>query len=338
MPVALKIGGIDLPTPVMLAPMAGYTDLSFRLLVRDFGWSGLAFTEMLNPRSLLESRRGKIGCLLATAPSDRPLSYQIYGHEPEVMAEGAQWLAERGAMMIDINMGCPQKKIVRRGAGAGLLKDTRLAVAVARRVVEAVKTPVTVKIRLGWDDREHIAPALAAEFEQAGVAAVTVHGRTCRQRFGGEVDLNAIREVVKTVHCIPVIASGDVVSPRSARAMMERTGCAGIMIGRHALKEPWILRDASAELLGQGNQPRPTRIEHAGVMCRHLDLMTAQYGARAARILFRKWIPQYARGMPFSKQEMIRLIGMDDMQELVSAIKCLESIQGDGFEGGRAEG
>ncbi|MBU1909754.1 MAG: tRNA-dihydrouridine synthase family protein, partial [Verrucomicrobia bacterium] len=223
------LGGLALSTRVVLAPMAGYTDLPFRRLVRSFGGVGLAFSEMVNPDSILRGRSRKSAALVATAPDDRPLGWQIYGTHPDLLAEAAQWFEARGAELIDVNMGCPQKKICSRGGGAALMKKPDLAVALARRVVESVKIPVTVKLRLGWDAPD-VAVELARGLEGAGAAALTVHGRTRAQRFAGEVDLDGIRQVVEAVR-IPVIANGDVFTLAAAREMFRSTGCAAIMIG-----------------------------------------------------------------------------------------------------------
>ncbi len=298
----LKIGGIELATPVLLAPLAGYTDLPFRTVVRSFGGVGMAFTEMLNPPSMLRSKNRHREHLLATSPDDSPLGYQIYGNEPDVMVECAKWLvSERGAPLIDINMGCPQKKISGRGAGAGLLRTPELAVTIARRVVEAVSVPVTVKVRLGWHNAD-VAAELARQMEAVGIAAVTVHGRTKAQRFAGQSDLDGIRGVVEAVPRIPVIANGDVVSVETAREMLRRTGAAGIMIGRQALKEPWVIRDVARDLAGEAPVPPPTREERIELMMRHFEDNLRLYGDRYGVPVFRKWLPRYfsSLGMPRS--------------------------------------
>ena len=252
----IQIGGLTLESPVFLAPMAGYTDLPFRQIVRSFGGLGLAFTEMLNPISILRGREKKVKYLVATSPDDQPLGWQIYGKDPGQLVEAARWLADRGVPLIDVNMGCPQKKISGKGAGAGLLRKPDLAVEIARRVVEAVKVPVTVKIRLGWDNAQ-TAVDLAKEFEKLGVAAITVHGRTRIQKFEGKSDWEAIGNVRAAVGKVPVIANGDIVSVESAREVFRITGCAGIMLGRQPIKEPWIIRDIARDLNGEPPLPPP---------------------------------------------------------------------------------
>lgn len=304
---ALSIGNLTLDSRVVLAPMSGYTDLIFRRLLRALGGLGLAYTEMINPKSVLHGGGRKRRAILATAPDDRPLGVQIYGADPGLMAEAAQWLAEKGAALIDINMGCPQKKIAQRGAGAALLKSPGNALAVARRVIGAVKTPVTAKLRLGWDDAA-VASRLAPELEQAGIAAITVHGRTGLQQYAGQADWRAIATVVRSVAAIPVIGNGDIDSPQAARALLAETGCAGIMIGRAALKYPWLIRNI-ARLLQTG-QPAgaPAFTERRAFMQAHFEAMALQHGERIGVLLFRRWIPQYARGLRLDRPTMIRLL------------------------------
>lgn len=311
----LQIGGLSLESPVFLAPMAGYTDLPFRLIVRSFGGLGLAFTEMLNPASVLRGREKKVKFLLATRPDDQPLGYQIYGKDPGPLAEAARFLADRGAPLIDVNMGCPQKKISSRGAGAGLLRKPALAVEIARRVVEAVRVPVTVKIRLGWDNAQ-TAVELAKEFEKLGVTAITVHGRTRVQKFEGKSDWEAIGNVRAAVDKIPVIANGDIVSVESAREVFRITGCAGIMLGRQPIKEPWLIRDIARDVSGQSPLPPPNREEHTALMLKHFGLCAELYGEKRTVVQFRKWVPQYLKGKSVPRPVLAALQQIKDAAEL----------------------
>lgn len=318
----LKIGGHCFATSVLLAPLAGYTDFAFRTCVRELGGLGLAFTEMLNPRSFLAGNARKARQLLATSPDDAPLSYQIYGHEPEVLADGSRWLADRGAMLIDINMGCPQQKIVRKGAGAGVLKNVSQALLIAESVVKAAGVPVSVKLRIPRTDDGTATAELARAMESTGVAAITLHARTCAQKFAGSADWLAIQAAVNAVK-IPVIGNGDVMTPQDACRMTRQTGCAGVMIGRCALRYPWIIREAASALGQCGPQPAPSRSEHVDFLQRHLDRMAGLYGERIAPALFRRWTPQYAKGLRLEKPEMIRLLKLNDLGELRKAFDGL---------------
>ncbi len=309
----LQIGDLRLESSVILAPMAGYTDLPFRLSVRSLGGLGLAFTEMLNPDSLIHAKSRKKLALIATSPEDRPLGYQIYGKEPDRLVAGAQWLETQGAKLLDINMGCPQRKISGRGAGAGLLRTPEKAVEIARRVVESVRVPVTVKIRLGWET--NTAVDLAVQLEQAGVAAITVHGRTRAQGFAGRSDCDGIRSVVVKITKIPVVANGDVVSVESARDLFKKTGCAGIMIGRCALKDPWLIRDIVRDLAGQAPLPSPSREERVDFMMRHFERSTELYGEKDTVFLFRKWVPQYLKGLEIGREVLAELQQIADATE-----------------------
>ncbi|MBN1269726.1 MAG: tRNA-dihydrouridine synthase family protein [Kiritimatiellae bacterium] len=288
---SLRIGDLDLESPVLMAPMAGYADLAFRRCLRSLGGLGLAFTAMLNPVSLIRGTGRERNALLATHPEDQPLGYQLYGKDPDWVARAARWLEERGARLVDINMGCPQKRISGKGCGAGLLKEPDLAIRIVRKVLEQVTVPVTAKLRLGWDNAE-TAVHLARAFESEGVAAVTVHGRTRVQGFSGRVDLDAIRRVVEATDKIPVIANGDIDSVAAAREMFAHTGCAGVMLGRYALKNPWLIRDIARDLRGDPPLPPPTAEEREAFMRRHYELSVELYGDRA-EILFRKWLPLY---------------------------------------------
>ncbi|NLX20479.1 MAG: tRNA dihydrouridine synthase DusB [Phycisphaerae bacterium] len=305
----LSLGTLALASPLLLSPIARYCDLAFRLLVRPLGGLGLACTDLVNPRGLLRATPKSME-LVSTDPRDRPLSIQLYGTEPGPMTDAAQWCQEHGADVIDLNMGCPAAKITRHAGGAALLCDPRLAVELARRVVGAVRVPVTVKMRLGWDDDSIVAPELAAAMEDAGVAGVTVHGRTAAQRFGGQVRLTEIARVVARVRRIPVIGNGDVRSPADARTMIERTGCRGVMIGRAALRDPWIFRDTYA-LLTTGHVPPPPSItDRLALVIRHFENLRALRGDRIACVIFRQRASWYLGSLPDRPglRQQIRLI------------------------------
>lgn len=320
----LIIGGLELATPICLAPMAGFTDKPFRDLVRERGGLGLGFTEMIRPGGLIYGREKKTQWILATGPEDRPLGWQIYGREPELMAKAAQWLVERGAGLIDLNMGCPQKKIASRGAGAGLLKVPDLAVEIAEKVVKSVPVPVTVKIRLGWDLKTRIGLELARRLAGTGIAALTVHGRTASMGYSGEADWHAIAEIAAALPDLPVIGNGDISSAAIGAERLANSGCAGLMIGRSALRNPWLIRDLSRAVAGLPPLPPPEKAEVLALALDHFDRHAALYGTDKAAALFRKWIPLYIRALlKMQKPAMVQLLTIPGYAELRAALAAL---------------
>src|SRR6266851_2735102 len=273
----VSFGPLPLPTRFLLAPLAGYTNLGFRRAVRELGGLGLATTDLINARALLQGSR-KTQELLHTCPEDRLLAVQIYGTVPEEMRAAAQWLEAYGVSVVDINMGCPVHKVTRRGGGSALLCDPGKTISLVRTVVEAVRLPVTVKMRLGWDEASLSAPFFAREFEQAGIAAVTIHGRTRAQGFGGSVNLDGIRAVVAAVERIPVIGNGDVRTVADAARMLAITGCSGIALGRGALLNPWLFLQLRRWLeTGDSGSPATYR-DRLTFMDRHFHLLVEQRG------------------------------------------------------------
>src|SRR3954471_8816171 len=244
----LKIENIQLATNLLLAPIAGYCDLSFRLVARGQGGVGMACTDLLCPEGVLRENKRSME-LAATCPEDSPLCMQLYGGDTDRLCEAAMWAEDRGAHVIDINMGCPVDKVTKRDGGSKLLcnPDNTL------RMVEQIKscllrTPLTCKLRLGWDDTSIVAPYLAKRLEELGVALITIHGRTTEMRFTGNARLDGIASVVAAVKKIPVVGNGDVKTPQDAERMLTYTKCAGVMIARAALARPWIFRDTWAYL------------------------------------------------------------------------------------------
>jgi nifR3 family TIM-barrel protein len=235
----VRLGPLTLQSNLFLSPLAGYTNLPFRLVVRELGGVGLATTDLVNARSLLE-KRSKALQLIQSCAADRPLAVQLFGSVPEEMRDAAAWLESIGIASVDVNMGCPARKVCRVGGGSAMLTELPKTARLVRGMVDAVKIPVTAKMRLGWDDRNLTAPDLARALEDAGLAAVFVHGRTREQGFGGRVSLAGIRAVVQAVKFIPVIGNGDVTTPQAAKTMLDETGCAGVSIGRGAFYDPWI--------------------------------------------------------------------------------------------------
>src|SRR3954468_6759694 len=233
----MKFGTLDLRSNLFLSPLAGYTNLPFRLTVRELGGLDLATTDLVNARSLIE-RNPKAFKLIETCPADRPLAVQLFGSVPEEMRDAAAYLESVGIASVDINMGCPVKKVCRVGGGSAMMTELDKTARLVKGMVDAVKIPVTAKMRLGWDDENLTAPDLVRALEDVGVAAVFVHGRTREQGFGGIVNLNGIRAVVQAARAIPVIGNGDVTTPQAAKMMFEETGCAGVSIGRGAFYNP----------------------------------------------------------------------------------------------------
>ena len=314
----LNYGPLRLQTRYLLSPLAGFTNLPFRRICRELGGVGLATTDLVSARGLLEGNRKSLQ-LIETCPEDRPFAVQIFGHEPSVMRDAAQFLAARGVDSIDINMGCPVDRITKGGAGSAMMCNAD-TVSLVRTVVEAVAIPVTVKMRLGWDAKQLTAPKFAREFEQVGVAAVAVHGRTREQGFTGHVDLNGIRAVVKAVNRIPVIGNGDVRSVADAAHMLEVTECDGVSIGRGALANPWIFRQLEQwERTGEYDPP--------GTFDDRLDLMERQFGYLCDQVgverglrMFRKMAQWYLKGMRVRAELRHRFQLVKTLEEFQAAV------------------
>src|SRR5262252_8031450 len=235
----MQIGSLTLNSNLFLSPLAGYTNLPFRLVVRELGGVGLCTTDLVNARSLLEKRE-KAFKLIETRSEDSPLAVQLFGSVPQEMRDAAAYLESVGVASVDINMGCPVRKVCQVGGGSAMMTELDKTSRLVKGMVEAVKIPVTAKMRLGWDEQNITAPDLARALEGVGVAAIFVHGRTRQQGFSGTINLAGIRAVVQVARSIPVIGNGDVTTPQAAKMMFEETGCAGVSIGRGAFYNPWI--------------------------------------------------------------------------------------------------
>src|SRR5882724_1892422 len=290
----MRLGSLTLKSNLFLSPLAGYTNLPFRLTLREIGGLDLATTDLVNARSLLE-RNSKALKLIETRPTDQPLAVQLFGSVPEEMRDAAVHLESVGVASVDINMGCPVRKVCRVGGGSAMMTELTKTSALVRGMVEAVKIPVTAKMRLGWDDENLTAPDLARALEDAGVAAIFVHGRTREQGFSGSVKLHGIRAVVQAVKRIPVIGNGDVTTPQAAKMMFDETGCAGVSIGRGAFYNPWIFRHTRHYLDTGELLPEPHFDERVRVLCRHLDLMVEVFGESLGCRMFRKVAPWYSK-------------------------------------------
>jgi nifR3 family TIM-barrel protein len=292
--MALALGQLQLSSNLFLAPLAGYTNLPFRLIIREIGSAGLCTTDLVNARSLLEKNRKALQ-LIQTRPDDHPLAVQLYGTKPEEMRDAAVLLQSRGVDVVDMNMGCPVRKVCRNGGGSALMNDIAATASLVKTVVDAIKIPVTCKMRLGWDDANISAPDLARALEDDGAAAIIVHGRTRQQGFSGRVNLAGIRAVVQSVKRIPVVGNGDVTSPQTAKRMFDETGCAAVSIGRGAFYNPWIFRHIEHYLATGELLPEPTFDERLAVMRRHLDLMVEVFGEDIGCRMFRKVAVQYSK-------------------------------------------
>jgi nifR3 family TIM-barrel protein len=312
----VHVGPVRLASRFTLAPLAGYTNYPFRRSVREIGGVGLCTTDLVNARAILENS-AKTMDLLATGPDDRPLSVQIFGGRPQDMTGAARWLQDYGATVIDINMGCPVRKVVKTGGGSAMMCDTTGAtVALVASVVGAVTIPVTVKMRLGWDDTQLTAPFFAREFERVGVAAVTVHGRTREQGFTGGINPAGIRAVVEAVDRIPVFGNGDVRTVADAARLIDETGCHGIAIGRGALANPWIFQQLQRWVETGDPGPRATYHDRIAFMDRHVRrLCEWQGGERFGCVRFRKVAAWYGKALRMPKEDKHRLTMLSSLAE-----------------------
>ncbi len=261
--------------PLVLAPMAGITDLPFRRICKELG-AGLVFSEMLSAEALIREHK-RTRRMLRTDPAERPVVFQIFGSKPASMAEAAHIVSQGDLDFIDINMGCPVPKVLKSGAGSALLRDLGLAKEIMAAVVGASKVPVLIKIRLGWDAKNIVAVDMAQAAESVGINAVTVHARTKAQGFSGHADWDMIKMVKRSVG-IPIIGNGDVRSGQDAKRMMDETGCDGVMIGRAIQGYPWIFREARQFLETGFVAPRPTIDEREAMILRHLNDITTLLG------------------------------------------------------------
>jgi tRNA-dihydrouridine synthase B len=292
--MAFSIGKLELTSNLFLSPLAGYTNLPFRLIIREIGGVGLCTTDLVNARSLLEKNRKALK-LIETNPKDQPLSVQLFGSVAEEMRDAAIFLQEQGVASVDVNMGCPVRKVCQVGGGSAMMVEHEKTSRLIKMMVDALRIPVTCKMRLGWDDANITAPELARRLQAVGVAAITVHGRTREQGFTGRVNLSGIRSVVEAVKDIPVIGNGDVTTPEAAKMMFSETGCAGVGIGRGAFYNPWIFTHTLYFVEHGQLKPEPLFEERVQVMQRHLDYMVEVFGEQTGCQMFRKVATWYSK-------------------------------------------
>jgi tRNA-dihydrouridine synthase B len=306
--MSVSIGDIVIDNSVFLAPMSGVTDLPFRRMVKRYG-AGLVFSEMIASRPMLEEyKRGRDRT--SDYAEEFPMAVQIAGCEPDIMAEAAKVNADRGAAIIDINFGCPVKKVVNNFAGSALMKDEALAVQIMEAVVKAVNVPVTVKMRLGWDETNLNAPSLAKQAEEVGIKMVTVHGRTRNQLYNGNADWNAVR-AVKDVLKIPVTVNGDIMNAADARRALEMSGADAVMVGRGCYGKPWLIRqiiDGTAD---------PSISEISALVRDHYDAMLDHYGPHLGMMTARKHIGWYIKDYA----------GSDELRGKVNAMKNPDEVK-----------
>ena len=295
----MNIGNIELSAPLALAPMAGITDLPFRLICRRLG-CGMTVSEMVSAKGLLY-KNVKTTEMLRIDDGERPTAIQLFGSVPAELAEAARMVEANGADMIDFNMGCPVPKIVNNGEGSALMKNPQLAHDILAAMVKAVKIPVTVKFRAGWDDANRNAVEVARAVEAAGVSAVAVHGRTRQQFYEGKADWSIIADVKQAVK-VPVFGNGDVRTVQDAERLLQETGCDGVMVGRAACGNVWIFRQIATYLKEGRLTPSPSFAEKAATLLRHLDMLTELKGTHIAIREMRRHAVCYVKGLPKSAE------------------------------------
>ena len=314
-----NLGSLALQSNLFLSPLAGYTNLPFRLVIREIGGVDLCTTDLVNARSLVE-QNPKALKLIETNQEDSPLSVQLFGGIKEEMRDASIILEEKGIDSIDVNMGCPVPKVTKTGGGASMMNELPKTQDLIRSMVDSVKMPITAKMRLGWDDQNLTAPDLAKALEDAGVSAIFVHGRTRAQGFDGVVNLEGIRKVVEAVDRIPVIGNGDITTPEAAKHMIEHTGCHGVSAGRGAFYNPWIFLHTD-QYLKSGKLPtEPSFEERIRVLRRHYDLMVEVFGEERGSLQFRKVAPWYSKRFgpvkPFNNA-VVRISSREDFEKVL---------------------
>ena len=325
----VRIGGLLIDPPLTLAPMAGHTNHAFRTLCRDFGGCGLVCTELISSNVLKNSGLRHSLHRFDWTPDERPAAVQLFGSDPAAMAEAARIVADHGASIIDINMGCWVPKVVSKGGGAALLRDVCTAAAVVTAVVRAVSVPVTVKVRSGWEPGKITAIPFARAAEDCGVQAIAVHGRFARQGFQGEADWEVIRQVKQTVR-IPVFGNGDVRDADDAARMLALTGCDGVMIGRGALGRPWIFQHIWHELETGASLPEPTRPQHAAIALRHaLQTVTAAACPESVAVReLRGQLTRYALDLPGAvavRNALVQAESLADLERILEPLAAGDS-------------
>jgi tRNA-dihydrouridine synthase B len=316
--MTLKIRDIELDMPVILAPMSGVTDMPFRRLVKRMG-AGLVVSEMIASQAMIRHTRQTMK-MIEKSPEELPAVVQIAGCDPLVMAEAAKLNEDLGAHIIDINMGCPVKKIVNTYAGSALMRDEDLAVRIMDAVVKAVKIPVTLKMRTGWNDETRNAPILAKRAEDVGIQMITIHGRTRCQLYNGRSDWPFIRNVKNAVK-IPVVGNGDVVTEQDAKTLLDQSGADGVMIGRGTYGKPWFINQVGHFLKTGEHLPSPDIKTQYSILEQHVEDMLSHYGNDAGVKIARKHIGWYSKGLECSAEFRVRINQAESVEALRNEIR-----------------
>ncbi len=322
----LRIGPLTLASPVLMAPLTGISDLPFRRLVARFG-AGLVFSEMIASPELLKET-AKTRHQLRFDAAARPRAVQLAGTEPGVLAEAARYVADRGADLVDLNFGCPAKQVVGKAAGSALMRDEVLAGRILEAVVQAVPVPVTLKMRLGWDEASRNAPRIARIAEAAGIRMLTVHGRTRSQLFKGRADWPAVGEVKAAVG-LPVVVNGDITDALTARRALELSAADGVMIGRGACGRPWLLAGIAEALEGAGEPTAPDPAGTLAIVLEHYRAMLEHYGREVGLRRARKHLAWYLEDLPGGRTQASRLNRLDDPLAVMSALRDFFARMGD---------
>ena len=316
----LTIGNVELPNQVILAPMAGVSDIAFRLLCHEQG-AGLVCSEMVSAKAILYGNKNTEE-LLQIHPEEGAVSLQLFGSDPDIVSEMAKRIEERPFAVLDLNMGCPVPKVVNNGEGSALMKDPLLAGRIVEKTAKAIQKPLTVKIRKGFDDDHVNAVEMAHILQESGAAAVAVHGRTREQYYSGQADWDIIAQV-KAAGKIPVIGNGDVTDGESALRLLKKTGCDGVMIGRGAQGNPWVFREVTAALEGREIPPRPTRQELYDMIARHAQLAAQYKGEYITVREMRKHLAWYTTGLPHAAALRRQINSIETMDGLLEGMHRL---------------